>query len=237
MRQLTLPACLLASLAVSLAQITPVSNAALYPYGPGTADILDPAADDGTSGEQSLSTSFPFFGKTYNSLHVNTNGAISFGTAVTGFTTSAFPVNNNTVIAAFFTDIKTSYTPRAGYIYHRETTDAGVLARATTDIKTAFPADHGSFVATWVYVATWHEVGLKGATGDGNNLRNTFQLVLITNGCKSFVLFNYDQIQFLQGATNGGDGATGTGPNPAQVWNSQFSFKTLLSRPGPGWEM
>ncbi|CAH1248452.1 SNED1 [Branchiostoma lanceolatum] len=198
-------------------KITPVSNAALYPYGPGTADILDPPADDSTSGEQSLSTRFPFFGNTYNSLYVNTNGAISFGSAVTGVTTAAFPVTNNRVIAAFFTDIKTSYTPRAGYIYHRETTDAGVVARASTDIQTAFPADHGTFVATWAYIATWHEVGLKGATGDGSNLRNTFQLVLITNGCKSFVLFNYDQIQFLQGDTDGGDGDIGTGPNPAQV--------------------
>ncbi|XP_035660241.1 sushi, nidogen and EGF-like domain-containing protein 1 isoform X2 [Branchiostoma floridae] len=167
MRQLTLPACLLASLAFTTAQITPVSNAAFYPYGPGTADILDPAADDGTSGEQSLSTQFPFFGNTYNSLYVNTNGAISFGGAVTGATTVAFPVTDNKVIAAFFTDIQTNHT---GHIYHRETVDADVLARATIDIRTAFPADNGGFVATWTYIATWHEVGMKGATGDGLNL-------------------------------------------------------------------
>ncbi|XP_035660239.1 sushi, nidogen and EGF-like domain-containing protein 1 isoform X1 [Branchiostoma floridae] len=214
MRQLTLPACLLASLAFTTAQITPVSNAAFYPYGPGTADILDPAADDGTSGEQSLSTQFPFFGNTYNSLYVNTNGAISFGGAVTGATTVAFPVTDNKVIAAFFTDIQTNHT---GHIYHRETVDADVLARATIDIRTAFPADNGGFVATWTYIATWHEVGMKGATGDGLNLRSTFQLVLVTDGCKSFVLFNYDQIQFLQSGSSGGNGTNGTGPNPAQV--------------------
>ncbi|XP_066302820.1 uncharacterized protein [Branchiostoma lanceolatum] len=217
MRQFILTACLLGSLAVASSHIIPVSNAALYPYGPRTADILDARADDGTSGEQSLRIPFPFFGNTYNSLWVNTNGDISFGGAVTGYTPVAFPVTNNKVITAYFTDIKTNNHGRSGYIYRRETTDAGILARATTDIQTAYPADHGSFVATWVYVATWHEVGLYGASGDGQNLRNTFQLVLITNGCKSFTLLNYHQIQFLQGESNGGNGATGTGPNPAQV--------------------
>eukprot|EP00058_Branchiostoma_floridae_P001421 XP_002586909.1 hypothetical protein BRAFLDRAFT_105130 [Branchiostoma floridae] len=48
-------------------------------------------------------------------------------------------------------------------------------------------------------------------------LRSTFQLVLVTDGCKSFVLFNYDQIQFLQSGSSGGNGTNGTGPNPAQV--------------------
>ncbi|XP_078704004.1 sushi, nidogen and EGF-like domain-containing protein 1 [Branchiostoma floridae x Branchiostoma belcheri] len=217
MRQLVLTAFLLGSLAATSAQVTPVSNAAFYPYGPGTADILDPTADDSTSGAQALSTAFPFFGSSFNALYVNTNGDISFGSSVTGYTPTPFPVTGNRVIAVFFTDIKTSYSPRAGYIYHRETTDAGVLARATSDIQTAFPTDHGSFVATWVYIATWHEVGLYGASENGYNLRNTFQLVLITDGCKSFTLFNYDRIDFLQGRTNDGDGTTGTGPNPAQV--------------------
>eukprot|EP00058_Branchiostoma_floridae_P011396 XP_002596884.1 hypothetical protein BRAFLDRAFT_103131 [Branchiostoma floridae] len=180
-------------------QITPVTNAAFYPYGPGTPDVLDGAADDGTSGA------------------VNTNGDISFGSAVTGFTPTPFPVTGNRVLAVYYTDIKTSNGGRSGYIYRRETTDAAILARATTDIQTALPADHGSFVATWVYIATWHDVGIYGASGDGVNLRNTFQLVLITDGCKSFTLFNYDQIQFLQGSTNDGNGTTGTGPNPAQV--------------------
>eukprot|EP00058_Branchiostoma_floridae_P000232 XP_002585720.1 hypothetical protein BRAFLDRAFT_111362 [Branchiostoma floridae] len=161
MRQLTLTACLLAFLVATSAQITPVNNAAFYPYGPGTAD------NEGALGQQSLSTSFPFFGNTYASLYVNINGAISFGGAVTGFTSAAFPVTDNKVIAAFFTDIQTNHT---GHIYHRETVDADVLARATMDVRTAFPADNGSFVATWTYIATWHEVGMKGATGDGLNL-------------------------------------------------------------------
>ncbi|XP_019617517.1 PREDICTED: uncharacterized protein LOC109464868 [Branchiostoma belcheri] len=217
MRQLVLTAFLLGSLAMTSAQITPVSHAAFYPYGPGTGDILDPTADDSTSGPQALSTAFPFFGNTYNELFVNTNGDISFGVAVTSYTPRPFPVTNNRVLAVYFTDIKTSNGGRSGYIYHRETTDAAILARATGDIQTAFPADHGSFVATWVYIATWHEVGLYDESGYGGNLRNTFQLVLITDGQKSFTLYNYARIDFLQGETNGGNGATGTGPNPAQV--------------------
>eukprot|EP00058_Branchiostoma_floridae_P004083 XP_002589571.1 hypothetical protein BRAFLDRAFT_81527 [Branchiostoma floridae] len=161
----------------------PVSNAAFYPYGPGTADILDSPADDSSSGEQSLSIAFPFFEETYNSLWVNTNGDISFGGSVTGFTPIPFPVEDNKLIAGYFTDIKTSYDGRSGYIYHRETTDATVLSRANTDIQTAFPAEHGSFVAIWAYIATWHEVAFFGSSGASRNLRNTFQLVLITDGC------------------------------------------------------
>ncbi|CAH1272457.1 SNED1 [Branchiostoma lanceolatum] len=217
MRGFILTACLLASLAVTSTQITPVSNAAFYPYGPGTSDILDDVGDDSSSAEQSLSISFPFFGNSYDSLWVNTNGKISFGERETGLSPITFPAEDKKIIAVYFTDIKTNYSPRSGHIFHRETTDAGILARATTDIQTAFPAEYGGFVATWAYISTFHEVAFFGSSGASRDLRNTFQLVLITDGCRSFALFNYDRIDFLQGSTNGGDGSTGTGPNPAQV--------------------
>ncbi|KAI8498222.1 hypothetical protein Bbelb_241660 [Branchiostoma belcheri] len=205
MWQLLLSVCLIGSLTLTSAQITPVSSAAFYPYGPGTGDILDPPIDDGTSGAQSLSTPYPFFGNTYSSLYVNTNGDISFGSEYRGFSPVAFPTTGKRLLAVYFTDLITSYQARSGYIYHRETTDAGLLARATTDIRTAFPAEHGSFVATWVYIATWHDI----AFFSYSSIRNTFQLVLITDGQKSFALFNYyltRTTRLAQVGINGGNG-------------------------------
>ena len=35
--------------------------------------------------------------------------------------------------------------------------DTGVLARATTDVQSAF-GDQNTFEASWVFVATWDEV-------------------------------------------------------------------------------
>lgn len=47
--------------------------------------------------------------------------------------------------------------------------------------------------------------------------RNTFQAVLVSDGALSFVILNYDTIEWTTGSNSQGTPETGLGGNPAQV--------------------
>lgn len=47
--------------------------------------------------------------------------------------------------------------------------------------------------------------------------RNTFQAVLVADDIHSFVIFNYNKIQWTTGSNSGGNTLTGLGGQPAQV--------------------
>lgn len=70
----------------------------------------------------------------------------------------------------------------------------------TNIIRTAFPS-FVTFSANWMMVVTWEEVAAYGCSDTGTityQQRNTFQLVLITNGVHSFVEFNYNKITWTK---------------------------------------
>ncbi|XP_029106430.1 sushi, nidogen and EGF-like domain-containing protein 1 [Scleropages formosus] len=79
---------------------------------------------------------------------------------------------------------------KSGVISYRQVTSGSDLQRATSDINQYFP--QLNFVATWVFIATWDSVAF-------NNMdtETSFQVVLISNGGQSFVLFNYGRISDL----------------------------------------
>lgn len=58
---------------------------------------------------------------------------------------------------------------------------------------------------------------------------NTFQAVLVSDGSKSFCMFNYGDISWSTGTASGGDPLTGLGGTTAQVLQV-LSFST---RPDP----
>lgn len=58
---------------------------------------------------------------------------------------------------------------------------------------------------------------------------NTFQAVLVSDGSKSFCMFNYGDISWSTGTASGGDPLTGLGGTTAQVVQV-LGFST---RPGP----
>ncbi|XP_075459355.1 sushi, nidogen and EGF-like domain-containing protein 1 [Ascaphus truei] len=169
----------------------------LYPYGPAV-DIINRKVDDGGSALITLSSRINLFGKVYNYLYVNNNGLLSFSTSIGTFTPSALPVTDgNPFLAPFWADVDNT---RAGDIYYRQSTDPGILARATSDIRTHFCVLH--FSARWVFVATWHKVGFYGS--QSSSKVNTFQAVLSTDGNLTFILFNYADIQWTTGTASGG---------------------------------
>ncbi|XP_070567840.1 protein mesh-like isoform X2 [Ptychodera flava] len=203
------------SLNTSIAKYNPCSDRykLFYPYGPEVGDNVNLINDDRSSGEIFISIPFPFFDQDHDSLWVNTNGIISFLSEVSQYTPDPFPLEGRRVVAPFWGDVDTN---RGGNVFWRQTTESGILRKASSHIKEYFKKEEIlKFEAIWVLVATWDNVGYFGSEND--SLRNTFQAVLVTNGRHSFALFNYGDIVWTTGTASGGDAMTGLGGTPAQV--------------------
>ncbi|XP_077312589.1 uncharacterized protein LOC143933542 isoform X4 [Lithobates pipiens] len=172
-----------------------LSSDLLYPYG-SAIDITSPKIDDGGSPIIFASRDIPVFGRTYPYLYVNNNGLLSFASPISQFTPQALPVRyGNPFLAIFWADVDNRL---AGDIYYRESTDPSLLSRATSDIRSYFHAVN--FTAQWVFVATWHRVAYFGSL---TNKVNTFQAVLSTDGNQTFLLYNYEDIQWPSMSANG----------------------------------
>ncbi|XP_068136738.1 sushi, nidogen and EGF-like domain-containing protein 1 isoform X2 [Hyperolius riggenbachi] len=184
-----------------------------YPFGPEEGDSVTRRQDDGGSGLLPISKAFTFFGDKHTGLYVNNNGVVSFLREVSQFTPVAFPISGDRrVVAAFWADVDNR---RGGDVFYRETEEWPILSRASRDVKSYFP-ELPVFNASWVFIATWHRVTFYG--GDTNSPVNTFQIVLITDGIRSFTIFNYETIEWTTGrhASSGGD-ISGRGGIAAQA--------------------
>ena len=86
---------------------------------------------------------------------MNTNGLLSFGTAVPVFSSDPFPVMGPGLIAPFWADVDTR---GSGEVYYRETNNSNLLGNVTLEIQSAF-VDFADFTPTSLFIATWVEVG------------------------------------------------------------------------------
>ncbi|KAG8445395.1 hypothetical protein GDO86_010251 [Hymenochirus boettgeri] len=190
-----------------------VPLADFYPFGPKEGDTVTRRQDDGGSGLLPIARAFTFFGDKHSGLYVNNNGVVSFLREVSQFTPVAFPISGDRrVVAAFWADVDNR---RGGNVFFRETEEPKALTRASMDVRTYFP-EFPDFQCSWVFVATWHRVTFYG--GDNTSPVNTFQIVLITDGSRSFTIFNYENINWTTGrhASSGGDNS-GRGGIAAQA--------------------
>ena len=89
---------------------------------------------------------------------------------VSQYTPDAFPLGDNrSLVAPFWADADTR---NGGNVFYRETTDPNLLQQATYDVTATF-VDQRKFKATWLFIATWHEVAFYGASGiNTNKVRN-----------------------------------------------------------------
>uniref|UniRef100_A0A3Q2CMV0 Tectorin alpha n=1 Tax=Cyprinodon variegatus TaxID=28743 RepID=A0A3Q2CMV0_CYPVA len=199
----------------------------LYPYGPGHRDLETPKMDDGSSPEIPLLIPFIFFNVPYRSIYVNNNGVISFSVQVSQFTPEAFPLSDSrSFIAPLWADVHNGIR---GDVYYRETTDPELLERATQDVRKHFKSMPG-FTATWVFLATWHQVTFYG--GSQTTPVNTFQTVLISDGVAFFSMFNYGEITWSTGTASGGDPLTGLGGTTAQAGFNGGDIGHFFNLPG-----
>ncbi|KAI4888995.1 hypothetical protein NFI96_019092, partial [Prochilodus magdalenae] len=199
-----------------------------YPFGQEQGDTLTIKQDDGGSGLIDISVAFPFFGDRHTGLYVNNNGLVSFLREVSQFTPVAFPIaGDRRVVAPFWADVDNR---QAGNVFYRESKDPAILKRATENIHLYFP-EFPMFSATWVLIATWHQVTFFG--GSSITPVNTFQVVLITDGELSFTIFQYHNITWTTGmhASSGGDIA-GLGGIAAQAGFNAGDGRRYFNIPG-----
>uniref|UniRef100_A0A8C6SLH6 NIDO domain-containing protein n=1 Tax=Neogobius melanostomus TaxID=47308 RepID=A0A8C6SLH6_9GOBI len=129
------------------------------PFGPDQRDQETPKMDDGSSVEITLLLPFVFFNIPYRT--VNNNGVVSFNVQVSQFTPEAFPLSDSrSFIAPLWADVHNGIR---GDVYYRESTDPDTLERATQDIRKYFK-NLPNFSATWVFIATWHQVTFYGGS-------------------------------------------------------------------------
>ena len=182
---------------------------AFIPFGQSAGDTRLAANDDDSSEAITLRTPFLFFGSIQSTLFVNNNGNITFDALLSQFTPFAFP-STHKIIAPYFADVDTTGSSDISGdglddVYFSERTNPVDLEAISTIINQAFD---GSFRATSAFVATWDHVGYFSANTD---LRNTFQVVLATDGVQSFVIFHYldNGMSWETGDASGGSGGFG----------------------------
>ena len=91
-----------------------------------------------------------------------------------------------------------------GAIYHGEVTDNRILRSISADVRKLC---HNYFHTTWAYIVTWY--GCRQRKGQ---LSNTFQLLLISSGSRSYVMIKFVEMEW---------------PNPDgfNVFSSGYEFK------------
>ena len=98
-------------------------------------------------------------------------------------------VSSPPLIAPFWDDIDIT---RGGSIYYRLDDTSTMAKQIQQDIYMQLPSI-GFFYPSMVFVATWDRVAGFYSTRD---LVNTFQVVVVSDGTRSFVRFSYGDIQW-----------------------------------------
>ena len=124
---------------------------------------------------------------------MNTNGVITFGRGHTSTSSggSNFDfVFSPPLIAPFWDDIDIT---KGGSIYYRLDDTSTTAKQIQQDIYMQLPSI-GFFYPSLVFVATWDRVAAY--SRNSRDLVNTFQVVVVSDGTRSFVRFSYGDIQW-----------------------------------------
>lgn len=166
--------------------------------------------DDGSSEAIDITSAFPaglnFFGSTYTSLYLNTNGNITFSGPVGTYTPNPFPVSSQPMIAPYWADVDIRGSACSGY--------CGTACLASC----ANPTDNGVWydLTPGQAVFTWDNTGYFSCS---NTRLMSFQLILRTaTGCGSSstggtdfsVEFRYNKCQWTTGNASSGTGGLST---------------------------
>ena len=191
----------------------------LFPFGEDNGDSELPAGDDSFSESIEIEVPFKYFDKEERRLIVNVNGAISFGEGLAYYTPYCGALNiRKPMITPYWADVDTK-PEIGGNIFYRQTTDPEMLKKADLELKNILPK---TFTSEWLFIATWFNVSYFGSDSCGDRPlnhypRNTFQTILAHDGFHSFVIFLYNNLQWVAGTASGGDRCLGIGGFPAKI--------------------
>lgn len=157
--------------------------------------------DDGSSPSIPLGFNFCFYGTTYTSCFINTNGNITFGSAYSAFSSTGFPTTVAVMVAPFWADVDIR-NAASGLVYYKKTPTA--------------------------LIVKWPNVGYFNSMADKVN---DFQLIItngsdpmLPNG--NNVAFCYGDMQWTTGSASGGTG--GFGGTPATVGVNKGSGNNFI---------
>lgn len=169
------------------------AQTAIRDYDLSLLDTM-PRNDDGSTGSVGLGFDFNYFGTTYDSVFVNTNGNVSFDQALSDWVPPEFSETGLSFIAPFFSDVDTRLSGEP-------------VRYGNVEI-----AGRNAFVVNWIDVDSW-------PPSSSNTEFNSFQLVIIDRSDRGpgevDIEFNYGTIVWDQdgrtriGWTNG-SGEEGT---------------------------
>lgn len=185
------------------------AHAAAIKTLPGCAANTLAANDDGSAIGVGLPFTIDFFGTSYDALHVNNNGNVTFSGALSTFTPFGLLGTSTVIIAPFFGDVDTTGAGSSEVTYGASTLNGRP-----------------------VFCVNWVNVGFYESRDDK---LNSFQLLLVDRsdiGVGDFdIYFNYEQIQWETGDAS--DGIDGLGGSSARVGYSNGT-DTALELPGSG---
>ena len=167
---------------------------------------------------------------THTHVQVNTNGDLSFGEPYTATGRQTFPTFSPPLIAPFFNDVDIT---NGGTIYYRQTSDPMDIIAVIATLQTlpiVLP-----FTPTLLFIATWDRVAPFSSVGSPSD-RNTFQVILATDGFTSTVIFNYGDIQWGERAEIGFSAGDGVGflRVPSSGTNATLDIETQSNVGVPG---
>lgn len=157
--------------------------------------------DDGSSPSIPLGFNFCFYGTTYTSCFINTNGNITFGSGYTPFSSTGFPTTAAVMVAPFWADVDIR-NGASGLVYYKKT--------ATS------------------LIVKWSNVGYFNSQVDKIN---DFQLIITNGSDPLLpnannVAFCYGDMQWTTGSASGGtNGFSGT---PATVGVNRGSGNSFI---------
>ncbi|XP_074657319.1 uncharacterized protein LOC141910521 [Tubulanus polymorphus] len=219
----------IAILITCLSYISAVPASQFYQYGWFEGDDRLGIEDDISSSAIRLSFPVVFYEQSYDKVYINSNGYVTFGKEISiPFNKLRLPLGKDIALVAPFmadVDIRAS-----GYIYFRETQVKALLDRIDDEVKDKF-AKYSTFKAKSMLIITWENVGHF----ENNYYEvNTFQLVLATNGSRSFCVFHYmdDEMNWVSG-----DGKDGQKDQPAEAGFESAETGRYMLLPGSGNEM
>ena len=155
---------------------------------------------------------------------------MSFGSTYTDAGPQTFPTNSSPLIAPFYHDVDVT---SGGAIYYRQTSDPMDIASVVTTLQN-LPV-FLTFTPTLLFIATWDRVAPFRSVGLPSD-RNTFQVILATDGQISTVIFNYGDIQWGERAEIGFNAGDGVGflTVPSSGSNATLDIETQSNVGVPG---
>ncbi|XP_046357626.2 uncharacterized protein LOC124135954 isoform X3 [Haliotis rufescens] len=191
------------------------SGSGLFPYGYWMVDSrLRHTRWDVSSEELSIEDGFPFYSTVEEKFYIGDNGGVSFGQEYNPYFLASMGSAEVKYACIYCDDFDIRFGGDVFYhIYVAGEDDAdAVLDRATAEISAR--TSRGGFRASWACVITWYNVPeftTYSATAS-IAIRNTFQMVMVTDGEVSFIMYFYSDIQastsFREQAVHGYKGAS-----------------------------